>query len=361
MADLEEMGLLQAPHSSAGRLPTEAGLSLFVHGILEIGALGEDEQRDLEDRFASVGGHFDRMLEQAGEVISGLSSCAGLVLAPKIDRPLRQIDFVHLGPGRAMVVLVTEDGMVENRVMEVPLGIPSSSLTMAGNFLTTRLAGRTLDETRAAIEGEIMAHQAQLDELAARVVQQGLAIWLGQGENRRLIVRGRSQLLKDVEALGDLDRIGRLFEALEMRRSMTRLIELTKDAEGVQIFVGAENAAFAGTGCSLVVSPYLDSQERIIGAVGVIGPTRMNYARIVPMVDYTAQLLGRLIAPPPMSKMGGEKQERVFNRHDEQRSTRYERSRGILIGSRQPRLQVRRDRSRDVCGKHRRLSQETCG
>jgi heat-inducible transcriptional repressor len=295
MADLEEAGLLYAPHTSAGRLPTEAGLRLFVHGLLEIGNLGEDERHNIELLCAAHGKSLSQALEEATAALSGLSHCAGVVVVPKQERPLKHIEFVHLGPGRALVVLVTEDGVVENRVIEVPLGLPPSTLIAAGNFLNSRLIGRTIEEARSEIGEEIGSHKAQLDELTSRVVSTGLASWAGGDGQSALIVRGQANLLEDVTALADLDRLRALFEMLETKETVLRLLDASRKADGVQIFIGAESHLFGVAGCSLIIAPYQNSREQIVGAIGVIGPTRINYARIIPMVDYTAKMIGRLI------------------------------------------------------------------
>src|ERR1700674_133328 len=182
MADLEEAGLLYSPHPSAGRLPTEAGLRLFVHGLLEIGNLAEDERQHIESLCAARGKSLAQALEEATSALSGLSHCAGVVVVPKQERPLKHLEFVHLGPGRALVVLVTEDGLVENRVIEVPLGLPPSTLITAGNYLNARLIGRTIEEAKIDIEQEIASNKAQLDELTSKLVAAGLASWAGGGE-----------------------------------------------------------------------------------------------------------------------------------------------------------------------------------
>jgi heat-inducible transcriptional repressor len=295
MADLEEAGLLYSPHTSAGRLPTEAGLRLFVHGLLEIGNLAENERQNIESLCAARGKSLAQALEEATTALSGLSHCAGVVVVPKQERPLKHLEFVHLGPGRALVVLVTEDGLVENRVIEVPLGLPPSTLIAAGNFLNSRLIGRTIEEARIDIEDEILSHKAQLDELTSRIVSTGLASWAGGDAESALIVRGQANLLEDVTALADLERLRSLFEMLETKETVLRLVDASKKAEGVQIFIGAESHLFGVAGCSLIIAPYQNSRERIVGAIGVIGPTRINYARIIPMVDYTAKMIGRLI------------------------------------------------------------------
>jgi heat-inducible transcriptional repressor len=295
MADLEEQGLLYAPHTSAGRIPTEAGLRLFVDGLLEIGAVSEDERAAIEAKCAAAGRSMSEVMGEASSLLSGLSHCAGLVLAPKTDRPLKHIEFVSLSPGRALVVLVNEDGLVENRVIEVPMGLPSSTLQVASNYLNARLIGRTLDEGRQEVVTEIEDKRSELDELSRRVIEAGLATWAGGASGGQLIVRGQARLLEDVTALSDLERVRALFEALETKEATLRLLEATGKGDGVQIFIGAENALFRHSGCALVISPLQNSREQVIGAIGVLGPTRINYARIIPLVDYTAKVVGRLV------------------------------------------------------------------
>jgi heat-inducible transcriptional repressor len=293
MADLEEFGLLHAPHTSAGRLPTEAGLRLFVHGLLQVGHLSDDEREAINGRASAAGRSLPEMLGEATAVLSGLSGCTGLVVAPKTDTPLKHLEFVALGPGRTLIVMVTEDGVVENRVIETPLGIPAASLVMASNYLSSRLVGRTIDEGRAAILAEIQTARTQLDALTASLVEAGLAIRsIGTDQ---LIVRGQGNLLEDIGDRADVIRIRALFEALETKDTMLKLLEAANRAEGVQIFIGSENEMFAHAGCSMIITPYMNSREQVVGAIGVIGPTRLNYARIIPMVDYTAKVISRLL------------------------------------------------------------------
>jgi heat-inducible transcriptional repressor len=295
MADLEEGGLLYAPHTSAGRLPTDLGLRLFVHGLLEIGSLTQEERASIDGQCRAAGKSLAQVLEQATEMLSGLSRCAGLVVAPKVERPLKHIEFVQIGPGRALVVLVAEGGLVENRIIELPMGISASALIEAGNYLTHRLVGRTLAEARQQILAELEASRAELDQLTGRLVEQGLAIWGGVQGGGAVIVKGQSRLLEDVTALSDLERVRALLAALDGRESMVKLLDATQGADGVQIYIGAENELFSLAGCSVVFAPYRDGREQVVGAIGVVGPTRMNYARIIPMVDYTAKVIGRII------------------------------------------------------------------
>lgn len=295
MADLEELGLLYAPHTSAGRLPTETGLRLFVDGLMEIGALREDERKQI-DRLKKPGAKgIEKIYEEAGNVLSGLSSCAGIVFAPKTDKPLKQIQFVNLGPGRVLVVLVSSDGMVENRLMEVPLDLPSSSLIMASNFLNDRLIGRTISEAGADILAEIKSQRAALDVLTADVVSRGLAVQAQGNDGGVLIVKGHSHLLSDIRAVDELERIRQIMDALENRQTMLKLLQAAGEADGIRVFIGAENQSFSHAGLSMVVAPYKNTEQKIVGAIGVIGPTRLNYGRIVPIVDYTSKIMTHLV------------------------------------------------------------------
>lgn len=295
MADLEDAGLLYAPHTSAGRLPTDAGLRLFVDGLLEVGNLTDDDRQTLVRQCAGSSHSVEGLLERATETLSGLSRCAGLVLAPKTEGTLKHIEIVSLSPGRALVVLVTESGIVENRIIETPQTIAPSMLVAASNYLSARLVGRSITEARNEIVAELSNHRAQLDELTGKVVESGLAIWAGGDEGGALIVRGQAHLLDDVQAVGDLEHIRSLFVALETKEMILKVLSMVDGAQGVQIFIGASSELFRLAGCSLIVSPYHDARERIVGAIGVIGPTRINYARIIPMVDYTAKMIGQLL------------------------------------------------------------------
>ncbi|MBE9605034.1 heat-inducible transcriptional repressor HrcA [Acetobacteraceae bacterium H6797] len=297
MADLEEAGLLYAPHTSAGRLPTERGLRLFVDGMLEFGDLSEDEREAIAIRCAASGRSLQDTLAEAGQMLSGLAGAAGLVVAPKNEAPVRHIEFVALGPGRALVVLVTENGQVENRVIEVPPGLPPSALVQASNYLNARLSGRTLDDTRKAVEDEMASNRTALDALTNQVVSAGLATWSGSGAGSggSLILRGQSRLLQNLDQTQHLVQIQALFDRLETQETMLRLLDLAQRGQGVQIFIGAESGLFDTTGLSMVVAPFKNGQEKIVGAIGVIGPTRINYGKVIPVVDYTARVIGQLL------------------------------------------------------------------
>lgn len=295
MSDLEELGLLFSPHTSAGRLPTDLGLRLFVDGLMEVGGLTEADRAAIDGKCNVVGRSLPEVLEQATTMLSGLGRCAGLVVAPKSERPLKHIEFVYLGPGRALVVLVTEGGMVENRLIDLPLGLPASSLMEATNYLNSRLVGRTIGMAHDEILRELESARAELDLLSRKVVEAGLATWANGSKDGALIVRGQAHLLDEVTEVADLERLRGLFAALETKEQLLKLLETADDADGVQIFIGAESQLFGLAGCSAVISPYRDSNRQLIGAIGVIGPSRLNYARIIPMVDYTAKVISRIL------------------------------------------------------------------
>ncbi len=296
MQDLEFLGLLDSPHVSAGRIPTQLGLRMFVDGLLEVGDLGEEDRVKLDATLGTNERDVGTLLDRVGSALSGVTAGASLVLAPKHEAPIRHIDFVSLGHDRALVVLVFADGHVENRVFAPPPGQTPSSMREAANFLNAMAEGRTISELRDHIVSQIASRRQELDAMAQAMVDAGLAVWENEGEpHERLIVRGRANLLGGTEA-EDLDRIRTLFDDLERKRDIAEFLELAEEGQGVRIFIGSENKLFSLSGSSLVVSPYMNADRRIIGAVGVIGPTRLNYGRIVPIVDYTAQLVGRLLS-----------------------------------------------------------------
>ncbi len=295
MADLTDAGLLFAPHTSAGRLPTDRGLRLFVDGLLQFGELKDEERDVIGTALAASGRSLQDTLADASTMLSGLSQAAGMVLAPKSDGAIKHIEFVSLGSGRALVILVGADGQVENRVIDVPPGIPPSALTQAANYLNARSAGRTLDELRRRVADEMAADRTQLDALSTAVVEAGLATWSEAGRGGALIVRGQARLLADVTQIENLTAIKQLFDRLETQETMLRLLELAEQSDGVRIFIGAESALFGTSGVSMVVAPARNEANKIVGAIGVIGPTRINYGRIIPVVDYTARVIGRLL------------------------------------------------------------------
>jgi heat-inducible transcriptional repressor len=302
MADLEALGLLYAPHTSAGRVPTERGLRLFVDGLLEIGELAPEERLQIEARISGSGQGLEDVLTQATTLLSGLSRCAGLLVAQKQDIALKHIEFVSVAPRKALVVIVSEDGQVENRVIDTPPGLPASVLAEASNYLNARLRGRTLEAARAEIHAELESERAELDLLTARFVAEGLATLAApagatrHADEKVLIVRGTSHLLDSVEAQTDLERVRTLFDDIERKNDLIKLLELAGEGAGVRIFIGSENRLFSLSGSSIVAAPYANAQGKIVGVIGVLGPTRLNYGRIIPMVDHTAKVIGRLLA-----------------------------------------------------------------
>jgi len=295
LADLETLGLLAAPHTSAGRMPTEAGLRIFVDGMMRISEPTEEERAQIEARLAG-GGPVEQALQQASALLSDLSGAAGMVLVPAREQRLAQFNLVDLGQGRALAVLVGEDGGVENRVIELSGTLDPASLDRATNYVTARLSGRTLVEAVLAMRAEIEAGESQLDNASRDLVERGLAVWSEDSQQRPvLIVRGAANLLDDA-ALEDLERVRSLLEDLEDKQSVARLLESAREAEATRIFIGSENRLFGLSGSSVIASPYRDRDGRVLGVLGVIGPTRLNYARVVPMVDFTARSLGRRIA-----------------------------------------------------------------
>ncbi|ABI78604.1 heat-inducible transcription repressor HrcA [Hyphomonas neptunium ATCC 15444] len=298
MADLTELGLLDAPHISAGRAPTHKGLRLFVDGFLEYGDPSREDKRQIDDRLAAAGTEIEAVLGEASDILSGLAGGAGLVASPARDAAVRHVEFVPLAGGDALCVLVTEDGDVENRILKVPDGLPATSLIEAGNYLSTRLKGRTLAEASAEVRAELQERRAMLDAATTALVEAGLADWGGDapGRGRSLIVRGRANLLEDAKAAQDLDRVRQLFNELERQQSLLEILDTTREAGGVRLFIGSENRLFPLSGSSVIVAPYMGGTKQVIGALGVIGPTRLNYARVIPMVDYTAKVVGDILS-----------------------------------------------------------------
>ena len=298
MSDLEHLGLIYAPHVSAGRMPTEMGLRMFVDGLMEVGDLARPERERIDSQMAASGRSegSEAVLTRASTLLSGLAQGAGVVVSAKRDERLKHVEFVRLDASQALVVLVGASGSVENRIIELPPGLSAGALTEASNWLNAHVAGRTIGEARAVVAERLTSARGEIDALGQRLVDQGLAVWSGESDGAapQLIVRGRANLLQDGPQ-GDLDRMRQLFDELETKQGLAQLLDLTEVGEGVKIFIGSENKLFSLSGSSIVVAPYRDDERRIIGAVGVIGPTRLNYARIVPVVDYTAQLVGRLL------------------------------------------------------------------
>ncbi len=296
MQDLTQLGLLGAPHTSAGRMPTHAGLRLFVDGLLEVGDLGEDERRAIDARLFAKGRSFDEALNEASSILSGLAGGAGIVVAPVREGGVKHVEFVPLGADQTLAVMVFDDGVVENRLMKRPAGVTPSALAEASNFLNARLRGRTLAEAGSEARAELELARKELNETAARLVEDGLAAWGGgDGGDRALIVRGRANLLNDSGAAEDLERVRRLFDDLEQKEQLIGLLDDVGGAQGVRIFIGAETRLFSLSGSAVIAAPYMTGRQRVLGSIGVIGPARLNYARVIPLVDYTAKVLGRMM------------------------------------------------------------------
>jgi heat-inducible transcriptional repressor len=297
MADLEAAGLIFAPHTSAGRLPTEIGLRFFVDAMMEIGDVTADERARIEAQMrAAASGHtMETALAEASALLSGVSRGAGVVVTSKSNSRLKHIEFVRLDPTRALVVLVSEDGSVENRLLDLPPGLPAGALVEAGNFLNARIQSKTLGDLKREIEARRGEMERELDTLTAKLVEAGLATTVGSAETRQLIVRGQANLLDDLKAAEDLERIRLLFSDLETQTDVIDLLSRAEGGEGVRIFIGSENKLFSMSGSSMIAAPFRDGGQKIVGVLGVIGPTRLNYARIVPMVDYTAKVISRIL------------------------------------------------------------------
>jgi heat-inducible transcriptional repressor len=297
MADLEAAGLVFAPHTSAGRLPTETGLRFFVDAMMEIGDVTSDERARIEAQMrAAASGHtLETALAEASALLSGVSRGAGVVVTSKFNARLKHIEFVRLDPARALVVLVSEDGSVENRLLDLPAGLPAGALVEAGNFLNARIQGKTLGDIKREVVARRGDMERELDVLTARLVEAGLATTAGPADSRQLIVRGQANLLDDLKAVDDRERIRLLFSDLETQTDVIDLLSRAEGGEGVRIFIGSENKLFSLSGSSMIAAPFRDGSQKIVGVLGVIGPTRLNYARIVPMVDYTAKVISRIL------------------------------------------------------------------
>jgi heat-inducible transcriptional repressor len=295
MQDLEEMGLLRHPHTSAGRVPTEGGLRLFVDGMMQAAEPSAEERAAIEGRLGRSG-PIEDALAAATQALSGLSACAGIVLVPKREPVLKQMGFVQLSPTQALAVMVGSEGSVENRVIDLPPGITASALNEVGNYVSARLSGLTLPQAQGRLAQEIADGKDALDAASRALIESGLAIWSEDGARRPvLIVRGQANLL-DPSAAADLERVRQLLDELEGKEEIVRLLDSARAGQGMKIFIGSENKLFALSGSSVIAAPYRGSDGKVVGVVGVIGPTRLNYARVVPMVDFTAQALSRLMA-----------------------------------------------------------------
>jgi heat-inducible transcriptional repressor len=295
MSDLEHAGLLYSPHTSAGRMPTEQGIRLYIEGLMQIGNLSAQDRQQIESACTASNRPIDEVLEEASSLLSGLSSCASLVIAPKMEGFIKQIQFVQISPQKILTILVFQNGMVENRVIDVDPGVSITHLSAATNYINAKLNGKTISQAEQEIRQEIANHETQLDALTQSLVEKGLAVPSRQKQEGRIIIRGQSRLLQDIKALEDLERARALLGYLEHHQNMLKLLNSVDHAQGVQIFIGTENQIFDQSGWSLIISPYRNMDEKIVGAIGVIGPTRLDYDRIIPMVDYTSQVVSKIV------------------------------------------------------------------
>ena len=295
MADLEEMGLLAAPHTSAGRLPTQAGLRFYIDGMMQSGPLGNEEKTAIKAACALQNQSLEQVYDRASHLLSGLSSCASLVIAPKTNKKIKQIQFILLTPGRVLIVMVTQDGLIENRVMDTPPDLQQSVLERAANYLNAQLAEKDMDDIRQDLFRQKEQQQHDLDVMVADFIRRGLALPGSNTQKGHVFIRGQSHLLQDVKAVEDLEHARALFEMLEEQDTLLQILDNTKDAQGIQVFIGSENKMFRGEGWSTVLSPYRDAEGEVLGVIGVIGPVRLNYGRILPIVDYTSKVMEKLL------------------------------------------------------------------
>ncbi len=303
MTDLMDANLIFSPHTSAGRQPTQQGLRFYVDALMQKGELSQSDRLHIETQCQNRSMHLREVYESASNVLSGLSSCVGVVMAPKVHKPISQIQFLRMEDKKVLAVLVTRDGMVENRLIDMPTPVSPDMLTQAANYLNDRIAGRTVGEIRSVIEADIGAGQSQLQQLTRDLMDKGVILPMTSLEDDYIFVRGQSHLLSDENTAGGLDQIRDLLAALEEHRNMLDIMDAVRDGDGVQIFIGSENRIFGNSGWSTVIRPYRDESGRIIGATGVIGPTRLNYQRIVPIVNHTAQVMEKLLGKVSLDKI----------------------------------------------------------
>ena len=264
-----------------------------VDGLLQVKKISSSESNEIKNNINTNSVNLDQMCSEAGSLLSGLLDCAGIVLAPKLDGFLKHIEFVPMSKDRALVILITEDGIIENRIIKIPKGLPSSLLIETTNYLNSVIKGRTLIESKKIINEEIQNDKLSIDKVAEKLINEGIACWDDASKKNKLIVTGTSKLLDDVSAIEQLEDARVLIEKLENKRNLIGILDETQQAEGLQIYIGSENNLFGFTGCSTIISPFRNKDKEIIGAIGVIDPMRINYAKIIPVVDYTAKLIGK--------------------------------------------------------------------
>lgn len=299
MSDLEDMGLLYSPHISSGRLPTNSGLKLFVDALLEVKKTKNDEINQIHRVFDDRG-DLRYLLDKACQKLSGITRLAGLVVAPKIDSNIKHIEFVRIAPCQALAILVTEDGLVENRLVSIPKDVNPSVLIEASNFIRTHFSGKSLKQIRKTVSTQVEQHRNELSKLTNKLINIGVGSTSGDTEESEIfIIHGHSEMLEDAEVKSDLVRMREIFKLLEKRKNTRKLLEQTESGKGVQVFIGAENSLFSLSGCSAIIAPIssniTDTEHKILGAIGVVGPSHMNYGKIVPLVDFTAHIISQYL------------------------------------------------------------------
>jgi len=296
LANLQKDGLLYAPHTSAGRLPTDKGMRFFVDGLLEFGRLSKSEQENIKNQCQSKGSSFQEVLNEASKTISGLSNCAGIVVAPKFQNKIKHIEFIKLNSNKIMSIIASENGLVENRILDSKTNYNDNTLKQASNYLNSKFVGKTIDQIKLMISEEIKNSKNQLDSIATKLVKEGIIEIVPNLETPYIFLHGQSSLLGEEVISKDLDQIRNLFDDIENKSNFLNVIENTRKGQGVQIFIGSQNFLFKHSGLSMVMAPYKNKEQKIIGAIGVVGPTRLNYAKIVPLVDYTSKVVGRILS-----------------------------------------------------------------
>ena len=296
LANLQKAGLLFAPHTSAGRLPTDKGMRLFVDGLLEFGRLTKDEQENIKQQCLSKGASFQEVLNEASKMISGLSNHAGIVVAPKYQNDIKHIEFIRLNQNQVMSIIASTTGQVENRIFDDTGNYSDNILREISNFLNSKYVNKSIGEIKNSIQLDLKNSKGRLEILSKNLVQKGILELIPNSENPYIFFHGQSSLLEDEIISNDLDEIRKLFDEIENKTSFVDILENTYSAKGVQIFIGSQNFLFKHSGLSMVMAPYKNKDQKIIGAIGVVGPTRLNYAKIVPLVDYTSKIIGKVLS-----------------------------------------------------------------
>ena len=296
LAELQKEGFLYAPHTSSGRLPTDKGMRLFVDGLLEFGRLSKNEQENIKQQCVSKGASFQDVLEEASKLISGLSNHAGIVVAPKFQNKIKHIEFIRLNNSQVMSIIASINGQIENRIINEKGLYSDNTLKEISNYLNSKYTNKNIDEIKKNIKDDIKNSKGRLEVLSKNLVKKGILELEPNTENPYIFLHGQSSLLGDEIISKDLDQIRKLFDEIENKNTFVNILENTNAAKGVQIFIGSQNFLFKHSGLSMVMAPYKNKAQEIIGAIGVVGPTRLNYSRIVPLVDYTSKIIGKVLS-----------------------------------------------------------------